>query len=235
MDTTTSHVSPEAAQPTAERSLPRRILDTFVAPGELFASFGERPPWFGVLAISTLAVVAALALLPTELFVAQMREAMQARPDAPRMDVEAMGGFARISGIIGAGFSQFVGSAIVAGVLTLIFRMLMGGSGTFRQHLAVASHSSLIPALGALVTLPIQIARGDMGTRLSLALLAPFLDSDSFVYKILQGLEIFTLWWIAVVALGVAVVGRRTSWGTAAATLFGIYLVILMVTAALTS
>ncbi len=235
MDATASHAAPEIAQSAPERSLPRRILDTFIAPGELFASFGERPPWLGVLAISTLVMVGVIALLPIELFVAQMREAMRSRPDAPPMDVEAMGGFARASGIAGAGFAQLVGTVMAAGVLTLIFRMLMGGAGSFRTHLAVASHASLIPALGALLTLPLQLARADLDTQLSLSLLAPWLDSDGFAYKLLQGLNVFTLWYLALLALGAAVVGRRTSWGTAAATLFGIYLVILVATAAVTS
>lgn len=79
------------------------------------------------------------------------------------------------------------------------------------------------------------IAVTPTGAQLSLSLLAPWLDSDGFLYKLLQGLNIFTLWYIAVLALGAAVVGRRTSWGTAAATLFGIYLVILVVTAAVTT
>lgn len=235
MDAPASHAEPETAPLARERSLPRRVLDTFVAPGQLFAGFGERAPWFGVLAISTLVMVGVVALLPTELFVAEMRDAMRSRPDAPPMDVEATGGFARVSGIVGAAFAQLVGTVIAAGVLTLIFRLLMNGAGSFRQHLAVASHTSLIPALGALLTLPLQMIRGDLNTQLSLSLLAPWLDADGFAYKLLQGLNIFTLWYLALLALGAAVVGRRTSWGTAAATLFGIYLVILVATAALTT
>ena len=93
MDAPASHPEPPIAQPAPERSLPRRGLDTFVAPGALFAGFGESAPWLGVLAISTLVMIGVIALLPTELFVAQMRDAMRSRPDAPPMDVEAMGGF----------------------------------------------------------------------------------------------------------------------------------------------
>lgn len=216
------------AAPAPSRSLPRRILDTFVSPGELFAGFGERPPWVGPLLIATVVTVAVFALVPEEIFLEQIREQLR---DAPRgagaPDPETLLGFARVAALATAAFSAPITALLVAGVLTLIFRVFMGGTATFRRHLGVAAHASLIPALGALLTLPLWIATGNLQTRLSLALLTPFLQPDSFLYRLLQGLEVFTLWWIAVLALGAAVLNRNIGWGKAFAILFAVYLVLV--------
>lgn len=138
------------SETSSPRSLLRRIVDTFVSPGELFAGFGERPPWFGVLAISTLILIAVFALLPTELYVEQIREGIRESGEVPRgFDPAAMAGFARVMGVIGAALSQFLGAFLVAGVLALVFRLAMSGEATFRQYVGVTAHASLISALGS--------------------------------------------------------------------------------------
>ncbi len=50
-------------EPPAERTRPlgRRIIDTFLAPGELFASFGERPPRFVPLLVAMVVTAIAVA------------------------------------------------------------------------------------------------------------------------------------------------------------------------------
>lgn len=223
METTDAPASPAPARP-----LPRRALDTFVSPGELFAGFGERPPWVGPLLVATVLTVAAFALIPEEVFLAQVREQLQGAPRGGRApDPETVVGFARVAAVASAALSPWITALVVAGLLTLIFRVLMGGTATFRQHLGVAAHASLIPALGTLLTLPIWIATRDLQTRLSFALLTPFLESDSFAFRLLQGLEVFTLWWLAVLALGAAVLNRGVGWAKAAAVLFAVYVVIV--------
>lgn len=217
------------AEPAAQRSLPRRVPDTFVSPGALFAGFGERPPWVGVLLVSTVVLIAVFALVPQELYVAMMREQIQ-RQGNPRAaaGAESMVGFAQVFGIVGAAISPWITALVVALLLLLVFRWLMSGEATFRQYLGVSAHASLIPALGALITLPLQIARGDFQTRLSLALLAPGLDPESVLYRILHAIDVFSLWWLAIIALGVATLNRRIGWGGAAAIIFGVYLVVIV-------
>lgn len=226
----------DAAPAPLRRSLPRRVLDTFVSPGVLFADFGARPPWIGPLAISTVATIAAFTAIPSKLYVEQIRQGLQNGPQtgaAP--DPESIVGIARIGALVSAAFSPLLSALLAAGALTLVFGVLLGGAATFRQHFAAAAHAALIPALGALLTLPLWLATGSLETRLSLSLVTPFLDPESPSHRVLEGLEVFTLWWIAVLALGVAALNRNIGWGKAAAILFGVYLVILVAVAVVAS
>lgn len=218
-------------EPPAERTRPlgRRIIDTFLAPGELFASFGERPPWFVPLLVAMVVTAIAVAFLPTELYVEQMREQLRSNPQASRaMDPATMAKWGRLSGAVGGPLGMLIGAILTAGILALVFQVMMSGEATFRQYLGVAGHASLITALGTLVLVPLWIATGDMQTRLSLALLTPFLEPGDFLYRVLRGIDVFGLWWIAVLALGVSVLNRKFSWGTAAAIVFGVYLLFLV-------
>jgi hypothetical protein len=172
--------------------------------------------------------MAVMALLPAELYLEELRAAMrQSGAPAGGPDPEAMLGFARLSALVGGAVSQLLTALLVAGFLTLVFGVLMGGGATFRQHLAVASHASLIPALGALLTLPVQIARGELQARLSLALLTPFLDPEGLAFRMLRMIDVFSLWWMVLLALGASILNRGVQWGPATAALLGVYLIVM--------
>ncbi len=224
------HTQAETAGPG---SLGRRILDTFVSPGELFSRLGPTPPWLDVLMVAAVVTTLAMILIPTEVWLASSREAINniADPKArDAMNPETMARISRISAPIGAFIMTFVTAFIVAGVLKLIFGSMMGGEATFAQYRSVVSHAALISALGMAVTLPIWIVTGDMTTQLSAALLAPDLPKG-VLRALLQALAVFNIWWLAVVALGVAAVNRgKVSMGAAAGIIFGIVLVIAVIT-----
>lgn len=144
------------------------------------------------------------------------------------MDSESMAKWGRLSGAVFGPLGMLLGVFLTAGILALVFRVIMSGEAGFRQYLGVAGHASLITALGTVVMVPLWIATGDMQTRLSLALLTPFLEPTNFLHRVLQGIDVFGLWWIAVLALGVSVLNRKFSGGTAAAIVFGVYLLFLI-------
>lgn len=223
------HSETEAAGPG---SLGRRILDTFVSPGELFARLGATPPWVDVLLIAAVVTTAAMILVPSEVWLATSREALDNMTD-PRareaMDVETMARFSRISAPIFTFIGTFLTAFIMAGLLKLVFGLMMGGEATFAQYRSVVSHAALISALGMAVTLPIWIVTGDMTTQLSAALLAPNLPKG-VVHSLLQAVAVFNIWWLAVVALGVAAVNRgKVSMVAAAGVIFGIFFAVAAV------
>ncbi|HEX8211608.1 MAG TPA: YIP1 family protein [Longimicrobium sp.] len=217
------------AEATGPGSLGRRILDTFVSPGELFSRLGTAPPWVDVLMVAALVTTAAMVLIPSEVWLESSREALNNMTD-PRareaMSAETMARYSRISAPIGAFIGTFLTAFIVAGLLKLVFGVMMGGEATFAQYRGVVSHAALISALGLVVTLPIWIVTGDMTTQLSAALLAPDLPKG-VVRSLLQALAVFNIWWLAVVALGVAAVNRgKVSMAAAAGVIFGVFFAI---------
>ena len=223
MDTITA-----TAPAAAPRSLPSRLLSVFTAPGQLFADFREEsPPWVTPLLISIVVTAAVFLLMPHEAFVEQARETMRQRGVAGGPDPEAMARLSPIFAAVGTAISLPIMLLVLSGVLTLVFSVLMGGEARFRQYLAVVSHATLITALGALLTLPLQVMKADLSVRLSLALFAPFLAADSFGFKLLNSLDVFLIWNLVVVGLGVHVLnGRRIGWASATGVLFAIFLVL---------
>jgi hypothetical protein len=119
----------------------------------------------------------------------------------------------------------------IAGLLALVFGALMRGQARFAQYLAISSHALLVPALGALLLLPLRFANPELEP--SLALLTPWLSPEGWPFRLLASLNVFSLWTILLLALGVSTVDRDIPWGRAAAVLLGIYLVLGMGTAAL--
>ncbi len=209
----------------APAPLPRRILQTFVAPRELFRSFGEHAPWLGPLAIS--AVVAALVFLvtPREVFVEMMEGATTRRgkPVTITSDPETIAKYGRLLGMFSTLVMEPVMMFVVAGVLALVFTGLLRGEGSYRQYLAITTHTSLISSLGVLLAIGLAALRGGDPQGISPALLFPG-DAGGVASRILSGLDVFNLWALVVTGLGVSMVNRRRSWASAAGVLVGVYL-----------
>ena len=56
--------------------LPKRLLQVFFSPGELYAALKDNPVWFGAMAVCAILVGFAMALIPTELWVDMARANM---------------------------------------------------------------------------------------------------------------------------------------------------------------
>jgi hypothetical protein len=133
------------------------------------------------------------------------------------------------------GYFSLVGSLVVipiicaieAGMLFLIFNVVLGGTATFKQVYAVATHASVITILGLFVAVPIQFARGviSMTGPANLGVLFPMLAENSTLSSFLGLIDFFRVWWVITIAIGLGVLYKRPTRGIAL-TLFGLYLVI---------
>ncbi|MDQ3522635.1 MAG: hypothetical protein M3434_09920, partial [Gemmatimonadota bacterium] len=135
--------------------LPRRVLNTFVAPRRLFAEFRVHTPWLGVLAVTTLVAMLATITIPDWYFVEQTRNATNrlGRPVTVTSDAATIARWGRILAAFSAAMLQPMIVLGLAGLLALIFGAIMRGKARFTQYLAISSHALLVPALGALVLL----------------------------------------------------------------------------------
>lgn len=98
-----------------------------------------------------------------------------------------------------------------------VFNALMGGTATFKQVLGIVTHSMVIMAVGALIQAPIQMTQERMSITgpFNLGALVPFLGDESFVARLLSGINAITLWQIVVIAIGLGVLYKRKSTGIA--------------------
>lgn len=218
-----------AADESAFRSLGARAVATFVAPKALFSGFTERTPWFGVLVLSTLVAMIAAATHPAEFFLAQMEDPA----DRLGRPVEVTSGPGEIVrwGRYLAVFSALAGHPLVllgvAGVVTVVFTLLGGGRGSYREYLVVSAHALLVAALGTLVAVALRAATGDPAMEPTIGRLLQPLAPAAGRSGFLDGVNLFTVWTLVVLAAGVAVFDGRRSWRGAAAILVGGYLALI--------
>lgn len=228
----------ETPAPAAQApgSLGRRIVDTFFSPISLFRRFGAGAPWVDVLVITVVAMVALVLLMPRDLLLAQMEAAMRNQPPgAPTPSEDTLVMMGRGFGAVSQLVLGPVSALAVAGIATLLFGRLMGGGGTFRQHLAVVSHAGLVTPVGFAVTLAFMVLGSNPTAQLSLALLVPGLEAESFAFRVLNGLTVFILWWAALVGVGASAVNRRGSPAAGVGVAFAVCLAVTVLVAAVRS
>jgi hypothetical protein len=127
-----------------------------------------------------------------------------------------------------------VAAVILAGIAVGIFNAFLGADGTFRQAFAVVVHSGVIIMLAQLFTLPLDYARESMTSPTSVAVFLPFLEEGSFPARLLGVVDVFQIWWIASLAIGLGALYRKRT-GPIAAAMMSLYIVIALVIAALKS
>lgn len=215
--------------------LPRRILAVFVSPGNLFEQLRHTPVWGSAVLLVVVVGLVTVALMPAELFEDQIRRSLQqAGADTGEMPIETMVTIGRFSGIAVAGVMGAVLAFAIAAVMLFVFATLLGDNGRYRQYLSVVSHALIVSAVGSLLVTPLRIVQGDMQLVLSIGTFLPFLE-DGALRTFLNMLDLFTLWAVALAALGASRIQPGRSWGGAFMILAVIWLAFSGGMAALTS
>jgi hypothetical protein len=115
---------------------------------------------------------------------------------------------------------------IVTAILYAVFNAVMGGTAEFKQVMAVSSHAWMVPAVGALFGGLLNFARGSISTSVAnLGMLLPMLPEGSFAANLAGAADLFMLWFVFTLAVGLGVLYKRKTSGIAIA-LFSVYGVI---------
>jgi len=229
--------------PAAPLSLFARFIGIITSPKETFQAVAAHPRWLGMLVICAVLVAVCAALPMTtdagkEATLRQQVEGMESFgmtvSDQAYESMRRNMRFAPYS----AGASILVFTPIVslafAGLLYLAFNVMMGGEATFKQLFAVLVHAGVISTLAQVFTGPLNYFRGAVTSATNLAVLLPMVDPKSFVGRVLGMTDLFLLWYILVLAIGLAVLYRRRT-QPIALTLYGVYAAGVLVIAAVMS
>jgi hypothetical protein len=232
-----------AASTAAPKSLVARFIGVFTAPRETFAAVAVSPKWLGMLALTTI-IVAIFTALPLttdagkqaaiDQQVTQMQSFGMTVSDQMYEQLEkGSGRMPYVTGISVLVISPIIG-LIIAGILFAIFNAAMGGEASFKQVFAVLAHASAISAVSAIFSGTINYFRGSMGSVANLGALMPMLPENSFVGRLLGTIDIFLIWYVIVLAIGLGVLYRRRTQPIAIA-LLTVYAVIAVVIALIKS
>jgi hypothetical protein len=231
----------ERMRATESKSLPARIVGVLVAPRATYADVAARPRVVGALVFVVLVSIAAtFTFLSTEVGqqaaleqqLRQMESFGRTPNDAQYQRMAQMLPYARYF----AGVSQLVvlplAALIVGGIAFAVFNAVLGGDATFKQTYAVVVHSGVVAALQQLFVLPLAYAKGTMSSPTNLMVFLPFLDENTFVARLLGSIDLFLIWWIVSLAIGLAVLYRRRT-APIATTLLSFYVAIGLIIAAI--
>ena len=98
---------------------------------------------------------------------------------------------------------------IVSGILFAVFNAAMGGNATFKQLFSVVVHTAPIGVLGQLFTIPLNYSQATLSSKTNVLVLLPVVDENSFIGRFLAAIDVFVIWQIVVLAIGLAVLYRR--------------------------
>jgi hypothetical protein len=232
-----------AGSTPASKGLLARIIGIITAPKDTFTSVAAAPKWFGVLAISAV-LIAFFAALPMtteagrQAAIDQQVQQRQAfgiqTDDATYARIEQM---SKIMPYMTAGsvlvFSPIM-VLIIGGILFAIFNAALGGEASFKQVLAIVTHAGVISMVSAIFSGIINYFRGGVSSVANLGALLPMLPEKSFLASLLGAVDVFLVWWIVVLAMGLAVLYRRRT-QPIAISLLAVYGVIAIVIAVVKS
>jgi hypothetical protein len=228
----------------APKGLAARMAGVIFSPGDTFPAIVAQPRVLGVLVVTTILMAAAVfGFLSTDVGMnasldQQMRMMESLRfnfPDEFYDQMEARAPMARYYAAGGILVTSPLICAVVAGIIILIFNVVLGGEATFKQAFAIVAHSQVLLVVQQFFILPLNYVRETMSSATTLSVFAPMLDEMSFLGRLLGWIDLFWVWWIVNLAIGTAVLYKRKS-APIAWSLLGVYLVFaLIIAAALTA
>jgi hypothetical protein len=236
-----------AAHATGQTPAPMNVFSRFIgiltSPRDTFASVVAHPKWL-VMYLLTATIMAFFAALPMtteagrqatlEQQVSSMESFGFEVSDEMYEQLRRRTAFAAYQTAGSILIGALIWVAILAGILWAIFNAAMGGDAKYKQILAVLVHAGVISALGQLFTGPINYFRGAVTSATSLGALLPMFDPESFVGRLAGTIDIFIIWWVIVLSIGLAVLYRRKT-QPIAITLFAVYACIALAIAAIMS
>jgi hypothetical protein len=237
----------DSVQNKPDPGLFARLIGVLFSPKETFAAIVARPRWLAVMIVTLMMSSAAYYVILSsqdmqDAIVDQQVRAMESRgnvvSDQQIANIERFIGYLPVGYAVGIFVLGPLFGAAIAGIVTGIFTTLMGGNGTFKQVFAVMNHAGFIPAISALfIAGMLAVGAKPIGARppgANLGVFLPMLEDTSFLAVLLRSIDMFLLWWMVVLAIGLGVLYKRRT-GPIATTFIGLYIVIALLIATFTS
>jgi hypothetical protein len=195
----------------------RRIAGMVVRPRTTLAEVIQAPAWVIIWAVVLLVwLVCGGALLSTEV-------GRQALIDERVRAVEAFGGSVSDAEYAAMQVSPpwwvyFTSGGrlllappvtVLAALGILLIARADGVRATLGQGLAIAVHATVALLIGQLVSTPLHYLRESLTSPLNLAAILPLIEEGTIPARFFGTIDLFALWWIGLLALGLSVLTQR--------------------------
>jgi hypothetical protein len=225
--------------PAPGAGLAARLIGVLFSPRDAYTAVAARPRALGALLVVIVMMSLAQAIfLSTEVgksaTVDQQLAAMKALgvtvTDQMVQQLESRMATAQYTTPAGIAIFVPIICAAVAGLILALFTAILGGGATFKQVYAVVAHSMIVGAVTQAFSFPIQYLREEVVSPARLSVFFPMLPEESFFTYLLSAIDLFILWSLINLSIGVAVLYKRKT-GSVASVLLGIYAVIALIIA----
>lgn len=85
-----------------------------------------------------------------------------------------------------------------------------GVLATLSQALAVVVHATVVLALGQVIATPFDYVRESLTSPFNLAAILPFMEEGTVAARMFGAVDVFALWWMALIAIGLAALTKRS-------------------------
>jgi hypothetical protein len=231
-------------QPVAPRmSLAARLTNVYVAPGEVFAEVKDTPPtpanWVAPMIIAMVAgIIYVMVVFSQPAIIQGMKEAREKQfqkqvttgEKTQKQADDAMEAtekyltpmvvkvFGIIFTVLGTGAGLFLSALFV----WLIGRFGLKGQLGYMTAVEVVGLAMMISALGTIIAMLLAVIYGNPAMKPSPMLLLSHFDDHNRVHVLLSALDVTTLWYLAVLSVGLGQVSGR-SFARAAAWIYGLW------------
>ena len=229
------------ARPPAmpQPGLVSRLVGVLLTPRRTFGDVVRQPKWLGALTVVTVAMAGGGGwLASTELGQQMLLEQQVSGMESVGITItdevyDQLAGRLEYATYFTAGgtiVSIPLVTLIITGAVWTVCYVLLGARAPFRAMYAVVVHVGAVSLVQQLFVVPLNYARGVMSSPTTLAAFLPMLDPGSFLARLLGAIDLFVIWQLMVLAIGVAVLcGKPT--GPIVTIFYTLYAVIAVVIA----
>jgi len=191
-----------------------RIVGVFTSPGRTAEAIGAKPNWLvpAIIIILLMLLFTYLAkpviIQETVTRVQQMMESKGAAQDQIDTVLNRIQTSMGLRMFVGVTVTTALGIFIWAAIWLFVSNIVLGAQASYAQMLGVNVYRYFITTIGLLIKLPIMLSKQTMNVHFSLATFLPDDQKTTFLYKMLMQVELFNIWAIVVLSIGIAVVSK---------------------------
>jgi hypothetical protein len=219
----------------------KRVINVITSPEKVMDNLAERPRVIFPLILTAVSLIALLASRmelykeslrqPTEL-ASKLTERLTGKTMTPELLEQSISKALHMS-FITVPIAALFGWLFITVIFFTIFK-IFGGKGKFKNYLSITGYAYVILALYYLIVFAASFFTGSIHQDIPLTSLATLFDTSmrgNFLFGILKGLDIFKIWYYAVIAIGlVKVSGFKKN--TVYAIVAGVFIIGLLIAGA---
>lgn len=205
-------VNTGSAAGVKQMNLVQRILGVIFSPSETMKGLAEKPRiLFPILLIALGTPLFYLSRF--SLYKDFLRESMEVTMAQSNMGIEMTAEqmelalkYGAIGGLVSGPFVNLVFWLFYTGLLFAICKIFKG-QGNFKQYASVIGYSYVITILYYLISIGVSFFSGKLMFDASLANITNLFAPDmagSFIYGVIRGIDLFTVWYFTVIGIGIS-------------------------------